>query len=97
MSSLLRDTVSEYTPSWKIIEYFKGRCIICNATAVVVHEIEPRARGKKSMRDENRVPLCRDCHDWAHNIGAKASKDALVFGRENRLKMIYGENVPVLE
>lgn len=97
MQNILTDTVSEIVPSWKIIEYFKGRCIICNAVAVVVHEIEPRARGKRSMRTENRVPLCVNCHDWAHNVGANASKDALIFGRNNRIKMIYGDNPPILE
>lgn len=91
------DTVStEYTPTWKIIEYFKGRCVICNASAVVVHEIEPRARGKKSMRIENRVALCAECHEWAHQVGADRSRDTLNYARNNRLRMIYGENIPEL-
>lgn len=90
----LLDTVS--VSSDEVIAFFKGRCVICLHPATVTHEIEPRARGKKSMRFENRVALCNDCHDWAHLVGANKSRDTLIFARSNRIKQIYGENPPKL-
>lgn len=88
------DTVS--ITSRDVIDYFRGRCVICLHTATCTHEIEPRARGKKSMRFENRVALCRECHNWAHVVGADKSKDTLIFARNNRIRVLYGENPPKL-
>lgn len=90
----ISDTVS--ITSKDVIKYFKGRCVLCMRTATCTHEIEPRARGKKSMRFENRIALCNDCHNWAHIVGADKSRDTLNFARSNRIRMIYGENPPKL-
>ena len=49
-----------------IFEMFRHRCIRCFAYAVTIHEIHFRSEGKRAYLLENRVPLCDDCHQWAH-------------------------------
>jgi len=73
-----------------VLAYFHGRCIVCPASATVVHEIEPRARGETSMRFENRVALCAEHHEWAHNVGANASGPTLVRLRKLAVARFYG-------
>jgi len=48
------------------------RCVLCGEKADDVHEILPRSRFGPSRRDElfrieNRVCLCRLCHNKVHN------------------------------
>lgn len=74
----------------QVLDYFHGRCIVCANAAAVVHEIEPRARGKQSMRFGNRVALCRNCHEWAHNVGANKSAPTLIELRRQVVERYYG-------
>lgn len=57
----------------KIYGMFHGRCVRCNSKAVTIHEIIPRSHGNGTMDIENRVPVCADCHSWAHDVGTKNS------------------------
>ena len=48
------------------------RCVLCRGKANDVHEIIPRSRfgpnrRRELFRIENRVCLCRECHNKAHN------------------------------
>lgn len=62
----------------KILQHFHNRCVRCKKPAKVVHEIIPRSRRPRTwMAFENRVPLCENCHFWAHKHGAKSSADEL--------------------
>lgn len=57
----------------ELYELFHGRCVRCNQRAVTIHEIIPRSHGKGTMEKENRIPICAECHSWAHDIGTKTS------------------------
>ena len=46
---------------------FKDRCILCFKAAECIHEIEPRSSGEGSMKWENRVTLCNQCHNMGEN------------------------------
>lgn len=37
------------------------------------------------MELDNRVPLCNECHDWAHNLGSIKSGEVLRELRERKL------------
>jgi hypothetical protein len=95
---MMFDTVSFPPTSRQILVFFKNICVICGHPACVVHEIEPRSRGNNPLRFENRIALCGDCHDWCHNQGVSPKEvETLKFLRENRIKMIYGDNPPAIE
>ena len=92
---MMFDTVSFPPTSRQILAFFKNTCVICGHIACVVHEIEPRSRGNSALRFENRVALCLDCHDWCHNQGVSQKEiESLKFLRENKIKMLYGDNPP---
>ena len=60
-----------------LVKLFKGRCpnTKCgHAIATTVHELVPRARGKRSGRLTNRTMICRECHDSFHKNGASTSQ-----------------------
>ena len=57
---------------------------MCGRFTDVIHEIIPRSSGKIAMNIENRVPLCAEHHDWAHN-GTKISIPILQREREEVL------------
>jgi 5-methylcytosine-specific restriction endonuclease McrA len=47
---------------------FREKCLKCRKPTRVVHEIEYRSRRPKTWWwFENRVPLCHECHRWAHD------------------------------
>ena len=70
----------------EVLRLFNYRCVRCNKPAVVVHEIVPKSRRPKTwMEIENRVPLCDECHFWAHQRGAKSSAEELKRLRSERL------------
>lgn len=41
------------------------------------------------MRIENRVPLCRSCHNWAQN-GTKKTREVLIAYKELFIRNNYG-------
>lgn len=69
-----------------IVEMFRERCVHCNRVYNVIHEMLPRSSGKNAMKIDNRVPLCYNCHDWAHSVGTNVSMPVLVKDRERALK-----------
>lgn len=76
-----------YDPSeLKLLEIFKHRCVKCQRPFDTIHECVPRSQGKSSMDFDNRVPICTDCHDWAHRVGTKVSALILLDLREKRLE-----------
>ena len=64
----------------ELIKEFHGRCGRCNQKRPLsIHEIIPRgAIGKKAMEKENRIPLCGECHTWAHTVGSACSIPVLM-------------------
>lgn len=61
-----------------IFDEFSGRCARDGKIAVVLHEIVPKSRRPKTWNTpENRIPLCVDCHIWAHQYGTRRSKQEL--------------------
>jgi 5-methylcytosine-specific restriction endonuclease McrA len=71
----------------EILKKFNYRCIRCGRKTLVIHEISPRILGKDSMREENRVPLCNKCHDWAHSLGSIKSGIVLRKLRDRKLSL----------
>jgi hypothetical protein len=71
-----------YIPSSEdlvIAETFHNRCVRCHHLWQVIHEIETRgAIGVSAMFVDNRVPLCNDCHEWAHAVGTETSSKELI-------------------
>lgn len=57
----------------KIWDYYDGRCVVCGEQAVTIHEISPKSLNPRWREFDNRVPLCNECHDWAHSIGTRHS------------------------
>lgn len=53
-----------------LYKLFRGRCPKCKRWAVTIHELEPRSRGKDSMRRNNRTPIDAECHEEFHRQGA---------------------------
>lgn len=68
-----------------LLEKFKYRCVKCQKNFVTIHECVPRSQGKDSMLITNRVPICLECHDWAHRVGTKVSAPILLQLRSERL------------
>lgn len=52
-----------------IVWLFRGRCVVCYGPGSDVNEIEPKSRGKRSLRWQNKVLMCRSCHDDYHANG----------------------------
>lgn len=70
----------------QIFNMFGNRCVRCNRLAVTIHEIVPKSRRPKTwMEIENRVPLCLECHEYAHSRGAKSSAEELTRLRREKL------------
>jgi hypothetical protein len=71
----------------EILNEFHHRCIYegCGKITNTVHEMLPRAFGRKAMRKENRIPLCLKHHSWAHDVGAAVSRPILTEMREKAL------------
>lgn len=59
----------DLSDDFRLLEIFRGRCP-CRRMAVTIHELEPRSRGKSSMRFTNRTPICFECHNEFHRKGA---------------------------
>lgn len=66
----------------RIFTLFRGRCVACFGNATEVHELITRARTKNALTIENnRVPLCRSCHDRAHFNGYTEDKQTYLTNR----------------
>lgn len=53
-------------PNWLIVwELYRGMCVHCRGRATGIHELTPKAHRVDWWVIENRVPLCRECHEWA--------------------------------
>lgn len=57
-----------------VLKIFEYRCAICSRPAGTVHEIIPRARGKKSFIFRNRIAICNEHHDEEHRLGASPER-----------------------
>ena len=87
-----------YTPSdfqaelWteeeiKIFQQFHFKCVRCPQKSITLHEIHPKSlRPKTWMQPENRIPVCKKCHDWSHRAGTRFSAPILEVLRKERLK-----------
>jgi len=69
-----------------IFNQFRFRCINCDGKAIVLHELIPKSKLKDWKRKGNRVPLCLECHEWAHKFGTRKSRPILEKQRDVRLK-----------
>lgn len=70
---------------------FRHQCVRCGKRSRVVHELLPRGKaGKKWYHWSNRVVLCAECHQWAHDIGTLKSRQVLAELRDQRIEEIYG-------
>ena len=70
-----------------ILEKFRYKCVRCRRPTKTVHEIVPKSlRPNDWWEEENRVPLCRACHDWAHRVGTSNSANILRQLRDQRLE-----------
>lgn len=70
-----------------VLKLFDYRCIICGKKTNEVHEIVPISHGKKYLAIKNRVPVCREDHQWAHN----STKISIPIMQEKR--EVYIQNV----
>lgn len=68
-----------------IFAEFSGKCARCGDIAVTLHEIIPKSRKPKTWKTpENRIPLCVNCHLWAHSHGTRQSRQELTLLRKSR-------------
>jgi len=69
-----------------VLKAFRHKCARCRKPTEVVHEIAFRSiRPKDWWVFENRIPLCRECHEWAHD-NPRTSGKILYEIREQRLR-----------
>ena len=59
-----------------IEKVFKNRCPKCRRLAATIHELEPRSRGKASLKLQNRTAIDRECHEEYHRLGASDKRIA---------------------
>ena len=63
----------------EIIDFYGGKCIKCRHPFVTLHEIVPKSQLPKDWKREgNRVPVCVECHDYAHRIGTRKSRPEFI-------------------
>ena len=72
---------------------FRSKCVVCHKPATEINEIEPRSRSKKSITTwENRVTMCRGCHNDYHRHGVNSkTQEALAEKRIEALKLFGRE------
>jgi 5-methylcytosine-specific restriction endonuclease McrA len=69
---------------------FGERCVKCGKKTTIIHEIYPISHGKKSLVLKNRVPVCMNCHEWAHRVGTNNSIPILLELRHKALIRRFG-------
>lgn len=68
---------------------FSYRCVECRQAGTEINEIIPRGRTKKALAWNNRVVMCRYCHECYHHDGVTREKiEALKETRRNYLRSI---------
>lgn len=66
----------------RIFTLFRGRCVGCLGVGTQIHELITRARTKNALTiKNNRVPVCRSCHDRAHFNGYTEDKQTFLTNR----------------
>ena len=56
---------------------FRHLCVSCHKPASEINEIQPRSRSKQSILNwENRVLMCRECHNEYHRHGVNSKTQA---------------------
>ena len=77
--------MSPYTEEeLSIFAEFGDHCARCGQTSIVLHEIVPKSKRPKTWNtSDNRIPLCCDCHVWAHQRGTKGTINELRYLRFN--------------
>ena len=72
---------------------FRNKCVVCHKQATEINEIVPRSRSKLSILTwENRVTMCRECHNDYHKHGVNSKTQAkLQTKRDSFLRMIGRE------
>ena len=68
-----------------ILWLFDSHCIRCGKPTGQIHEITPISHGKNTLQWKNRVTLCPECHNWAHDIGTNKSIPILQIKRREFL------------
>ena len=72
----------EKVDDFRIFTLFRGRCVGCFGTATQIHELITRARTKNALLlKNNRVPVCRSCHERAHFDGYTEDKQTFLKNR----------------
>lgn len=62
---------------------FGYKCVHCQSKdAVTLHELVPKSLTKDWRKIENRVPICAECHEWAHEFGTTYSRITLMLEME---------------
>ena len=61
---------SLYPSVTEVLAIFGYTCPKCRRAATTVHELEPRARGARTMVMQNRTAICGICHEQYHRFGA---------------------------
>jgi len=75
--------------NFEFLKKFNFRCILCLTPCQNIHHIIPRSKAVKNYdREENKVPLCRDCHEKIHKIGAANNMEVLRYWRDKRLEQL---------
>ena len=70
----------------EIFKKYNYKCVHCvHQDAVALHELKPKSLNMDWRRPENRLPLCSECHDWAHKRGTRYSRDILIGDAERYL------------
>jgi predicted restriction endonuclease len=49
-----------------ILWLYDSRCVYCGIKTNIIHEIVPISHGNASLSSKNRVTLCENHHNWAH-------------------------------
>lgn len=79
----------------RIMKLFRGRCVgNTSHPATVVHELIPRARSKQAITmPQNRVPLCRYCHEMTHHGGYTIEKETMLRLKAEKRLIMLGESL----
>jgi 5-methylcytosine-specific restriction endonuclease McrA len=86
-----RKSEDERKDDSRIMKLFRGRCVVCLSPAIEVHELITRARSKNSVTiPQNRVPLCRSCHNRSHFDGYTGDKEDLLRNRAIERLIMFG-------
>ena len=79
----------EQVENAKIALLYRRKCVRCRKPYNHIHEIIPKSRNVNWREVSNRIPLCLECHTWAHVIGTKNSAPILENLQLQRLEEYY--------